>query len=149
MDSSPKHHIPDWHEEALCASDTFRELAYLAGAHKDPSAVFFPVTEDDEGKPFPPDKHRDKRYLMREARFERLARATCSNCPVRLDCLFATMELESEPYGIAGGLDPVNRRALLEDENPRMHKRECSCGIVMYGAKGYVPSACSANCRGK
>jgi hypothetical protein len=137
-----------WREEALCATPTFKELARLAGACKDPSEVFFPITEDDKGREFPQHKPRDKRYKMREARFERLARTTCAVCPVRLECLFSTMELEEAPYGIAGGMDPENRGALLDQESPRIHKRECVCGIVLYGAKGHVPSACSANCRG-
>jgi len=137
-----------WREEALCAGEAFKELARLAGSAKDPSEVFFPITEDDKGREFPQHKNRDKKYQLKEARFERLARATCAQCPVRLDCLFSTLELEHEAYGIAGGMDAVNRSALLDQDNPRIHKRECGCGTVMYGAKGFVPQACSANCRG-
>lgn len=149
MEASPKHHIPDWREDASCATEEFKQAAFLAGAQKDPSQVFFPVTESDEGKEFPPNKHRHPRYKLREARFERLARATCAECPVRLDCLFSTMELESEAYGIAGGLDPVSRSELLIQDKPRMHTRECACGVRLFGAKGFVPEKCNPNCRGE
>lgn len=138
-----------WREEALCATETFKQLAWRAGAEKDPAQVFFPVTEDDEGKEFPQHVNRAHKYKLREARFERLARATCAECPVRLDCLFSTMELESNAYGIAGGLDAINREELLLQDNPRLHKRECACGIVMFGAKGFVPAKCSDTCKGK
>lgn len=140
--------MADWHEDALCATPTFKEIARNAGVRKDSAEIFFPVTEDDDGKPFPTNKPRHKRYDLMEARFERIARATCAECPVRIDCLLETLELEQFPYGIFGALDPENRTALLE-EGGGLHKRECTCGITIYGVKGHTPEHCSANCRGK
>lgn len=139
----------NWMEEALCATQSFKQSAFLAGAVKDPSQVFYSITEDDEGKPFRQDRPRHSRYRLREARFERLARATCAECPVRMDCLFYNLELEQEPHGIVGAFDAANRIELMKQDNPRIHKRECRCGIKLYGVKGSVPEACSATCRGE
>lgn len=137
-----------WRDGALCASEGFKKTAKLAGTVRDSSEVFFPVTEDDDGKQFLTGKQRENKYVLREARFERLARATCASCPVRVECLLETMELESHPYGISGGLDAENRMALLDDDNPKLHKRECKCGTIMYGVKGKIPEKCSAICKG-
>ena len=133
-------------EEGLCASETFREIAFLAGARNDPSEVFFEVTETDDGKPVTK-APRHKEYRQRSARFERIARATCAECPVRLECLYWTMEKEEFPYGISGGLDAENRTALLS--NPVIEERTCACGITLFGVPGTTPKSCSANCRGE
>jgi len=45
-----------WFSEALCAGSTFKELAALAGCQGDTSAVFFSVTETDDGKEVQPRK---------------------------------------------------------------------------------------------
>lgn len=136
-----------WREQALCATETFKELAWAAGAENDPSQVFFRVETDSEGKDFKGPK--PKMYRLMEARFERLARATCSACPVREDCLFWTLEQEEFPHGIAGGLDARNREALMSSSAPVIEETTCVCGITLFGVKGYTPKACSANCRGK
>lgn len=138
-----------WREQALCASPTFKELAWAAGAENDPSQVFFPVTADSEGREFSSAKGRPRSYTLMEARFERLARATCSACPVRQECLFWTMENEEFAFGIAGGLDAENRDALLSADRPVIEQKQCICGITLFGAKGSTPNACSANCRGE
>lgn len=133
-------------EDGLCASETFKAIAVQAGAERDPSQVFFPVEADSDGRPFSSKKGRPKFYSLMEARFERVARATCAECPVRLECLFWTMEQEQEPYGISGGLDPKNRKALLT--NPTIEETTCTCGITLFGVPGSTPEACSDNCRG-
>jgi len=141
-----------WQDDAACATEAFRERAYLAGATRDPSQVFYPVLEDDEGNEIAPEKRHLKkyaRYRLRESRFERLARETCAACPVRKECLFTNMTLENEAHGIVGGLDASNRIALLSDDNPRLEARECQCGITIHGAVGATPEFCSANCRGE
>lgn len=137
----------EWLASALCASEIFKEVAVLAGAQRDPSEIFFPVTETDDGKPVT-DKPRHKTYRQRQARFERVARVTCAECPVRLECLFQAMELETEPYGIIGGLDAASRAALLDSDNPTILEGVCRCGVVIFGAKGAMPKVCSASCRG-
>lgn len=135
-------------KNGLCATETFKELAWAAGAENDPSQVFFPVECDSEGKPFSTKKGRPKSYKLMEARFERLARGTCATCPVRLDCLLWTMETEQEPYGIAGGLDAANRIELLASDNPSITEKQCRCGITIYGVGATMPKACNPNCRG-
>ena len=136
-----------WRSDALCGTETFKALAWQAGAERDPALIFFPVECDSNGQEFK--KGKPKFYRLMEARFERLARATCAACPVREDCLFWTMEQEVEPWGIAGGLDAENRKALLVADNPVIEQKTCTCGITIYGAKGSTPKACSANCKGK
>lgn len=136
-------------EDGLCATETFREIAELAGATRDPSEVFFPVEADSNGKPFSVKKGRPRHYTLMEARFERIARATCAECPVRIDCLYWTMEKEEYPWGIAGGLDATNRSALLSSESPVIEEKTCICGITIFGVPGTTPNACSANCRGE
>lgn len=138
-----------WREQALCASPTFKELAWAAGAENDPSQVFFPVTCDSDGKEFSAKKGRPRQYTLMEARFERLARATCAACPVREECLFWTLENEEFSYGIAGGLDGPNRSALLSSSAPVVEETTCVCGITLFGARGSTPKVCSANCRGE
>jgi WhiB family redox-sensing transcriptional regulator len=45
---------------------------------------------------------------LREAR----AKAVCRECPVRVQCLDASLEMR-EPYGIWGGLNETERRRLM------------------------------------
>ena len=51
----------------------------------------------------------------KEERHERefLAKRLCANCPVRADCLEAALA-RHETYGIWGGLNELERRALLK-----------------------------------
>lgn len=137
----------EWRDEALCATEAFKEAAKLAGVRSDPSEIFFPVTETDDGKPVT-NKPRHKTYKQREGRFERIARQTCAECPVWKECLFTNMTLESEPYGIVGRLDAASRVALMESDNPAIIEGECRCGVKLFGAKGAMPKVCSGNCRG-
>jgi hypothetical protein len=136
-----------WRDRAACATAEFKEKARLAGVRRDSAEVFFPITEDDRGRQFPK-KAKERKYTIKEQRFERVARSACSECPVRVECLLETMELENEPYGIAGGLDAENRAALLDGDG-KLHKRECQCGTVIYGVKGLTPDRCSKSCNGK
>jgi WhiB family redox-sensing transcriptional regulator len=43
---------------------------------------------------------------------ERAAKALCAICPVRVECLDYALRTR-EPYGVWGGLNEIERRALL------------------------------------
>lgn len=45
---------------------------------------------------------------------ERRAKAVCSRCPVRVQCLFLALESHAE-FGVWGGLSTKERRRLLRD----------------------------------
>lgn len=63
------------------------------------SAVFFP----------PPQFERKHERLERERR----AKAICSQCAVRAECLDYAIEIR-EPHGIWGGLNETERKVVLE-----------------------------------
>lgn len=70
------------------------------GACRGPQAsVFFP----------PPHFERKHDRIARERR----AKEICAQCPVIEDCLNYALEIR-EPHGIWGGLNEVERRAMLE-----------------------------------
>lgn len=78
---------PDWHDSAACRGH--------------PIGLFF--IEDGERRiPF-----HERRQL------ERPARAICSACPVRSDCLEWAMTV-GEKHGIWGGLNPAERKRLAD-----------------------------------
>ncbi len=52
-----------------------------------------------------------ERKEQKDAREDR-ARAICSRCPVRVDCLEYALRIR-EPHGIWGGLNELERRNLL------------------------------------
>ena len=52
-----------------------------------------------------------ERKEEKEAR-ESAAKAICARCPVRIDCLEYALRIQ-EPHGIWGGLNELERRALL------------------------------------
>ena len=60
---------------------------------------------------FPP-SHLERKD-EREAR-ERRAKAICAVCPVRTPCLDYALEIR-EPHGIWGGLNELERKALIAD----------------------------------
>lgn len=57
----------------------------------------------------PPQFERKDEKLAREQR----AKEICRTCPVRLPCLEYALQIR-EPHGIWGGLNEVERRAVLE-----------------------------------
>ena len=57
---------------------------------------------------------RSQEKLGREAR----AKAICARCPVRMDCLDYALRTR-EPHGVWGGLNEIERRALLREQDRR------------------------------
>lgn len=51
---------------------------------------------------------------------ERKAKAICAGCPVRMECLEFALRIK-EPSGVWGGLNELERRALLRDRANRLH----------------------------
>lgn len=52
--------------------------------------------------------------------FERLAKATCAECPVRYECQQAGMR---EEFGIFGGLTPEERERVRQKRKPSRVER--------------------------
>lgn len=138
-----------WREQALCATETFKEAARNAGATRDSSQVFFPIDSHDDGRPFTPGAHKAAKWIQRSARYEQLARRACSACPVRTECLFYGMEHETESYGIFGGMTAEARMDLLDDPNAKVAKKKCVCGTTIYATAATMPDYCSLNCNRK
>lgn len=44
------------------------------------------------------------------------ARRICAACPVRFDCLRDALEHRDVAFGVRGGLTPIQRRALLNNQ---------------------------------
>ncbi len=61
---------------------------------------------------FPP-SHLERKD-EREAREQR-AKAICASCPVRIECLDYAIEIR-EPHGIWGGLNELERKAVLAQQ---------------------------------
>jgi WhiB family redox-sensing transcriptional regulator len=61
---------------------------------------------------FPP-SHLERKD-EREAREQR-AKAICATCPVRIECLDYAIEIR-EPHGIWGGLNELERKAVLTQQ---------------------------------
>lgn len=81
------------------SAQRLEETWQLKAACRGPqAAVFFP----------PPTFERKDDKLEREAR----AKAICQQCGVRKDCLEYAIAIK-EPHGIWGGLNEVERKALL------------------------------------
>lgn len=80
---------------AQLSPDAWQHRAACRGPQ---SAVFFP----------PPQFERKRDRLEREAR----AKAICEVCPVKRECLEHSLQIE-EPHGVWGGLNEVERKALL------------------------------------
>jgi WhiB family redox-sensing transcriptional regulator len=80
-------------------STTFDAWQLRASCRGPESVLFFPPTTSER---------RDERELR-----ERRAKAICATCPVRSECREYALEIR-EPHGIWGGLNEVERRALLE-----------------------------------
>lgn len=70
------------------------------GACRGPQAMVF----------FPPAQFERK---ADRAERERRAKAICAECPVRQECLDYAISIR-EPHGIWGGLNEVERKAILE-----------------------------------
>ena len=86
----------------MVALGILHETWHLNAACRGPeSALFFPPTLPER---------RDEREL-REAR----AKAICSQCDVRQDCLEFALRVR-EPHGIWGGLTEAERRRRLPDD---------------------------------
>lgn len=139
----------DWRYQATCATEAFKQAAKNAGASRDPMQVFFPIDSHDDGRPFGAGIHVAGKWKARAARYEQLARRACSVCPVRLDCLFYGMELETEPYGMFGGMTAESRMDLLDNPKAVMVQAQCVCGTTLYGTQATLPERCSINCNRK
>jgi WhiB family redox-sensing transcriptional regulator len=79
----------------LHTEEAWQQRAACRGPHTD---LFFPPSHFE-------------RKDEKEAR-ERRAKAICAACPVRRPCLDYALRIR-EPHGIWGGLNEVERRALL------------------------------------
>jgi WhiB family redox-sensing transcriptional regulator len=51
---------------------------------------------------------------------ERRAKGICAACPVRIECLEYAMRIH-ESHGVWGGLNELERRALLRERNRQLH----------------------------
>lgn len=81
------------------SAQTAGELWQSRAACRGPqAAIFFPPTHLER---------KDEKHL-RESR----AKAICASCPVRAECLDYAVRIR-EPHGIWGGLNEVERKALL------------------------------------
>jgi WhiB family redox-sensing transcriptional regulator len=81
------------------------ELWQLKAACRGPQAAIF----------FPPAQL--ERKDEKEAR-EEAAKSICATCPVRQPCLDYAMRIR-EPHGIWGGLNELERKALLRERERR------------------------------
>ena len=82
------------------ATRTIGEAWQVRAACRGPqSTVFFPPTHAE----------RKDEKLARETR----AKAICSTCVVRVDCLEYAIRIR-EPHGIWGGLNEVERKQVME-----------------------------------
>jgi len=82
------------------ATRTIGEAWQVRAACRGPqSTVFFPPTHAE----------RKDEKLARETR----AKAICSTCAVRVDCLEYAIRIR-EPHGIWGGLNEVERKQVME-----------------------------------
>jgi len=82
------------------ATRTIGEAWQVRAACRGPqSTVFFPPTHAE----------RKDEKLARETR----AKAICSSCVVRVDCLEYAIRIR-EPHGIWGGLNEVERKQVVE-----------------------------------
>jgi WhiB family redox-sensing transcriptional regulator len=72
---------------------------------------------DDSGLFFAP-SHLEPRDV-REAR-ERRAKSICAICPVRVECLEYALRIR-EPHGIWGGLNELERRRMVREQERRLH----------------------------
>lgn len=136
-----------WWEDAACATPKFKELAAKAGAWRNPSEVFFPITESDDGRTGKAATGIAK-YRARQERFDQLARRTCGDCPVRRECLLEACQNDAEPpWGFSGALDPKQRVDLLE--GAELVSRECpGCLVTLWGTKNLPPpKRCSGLCK--
>jgi WhiB family redox-sensing transcriptional regulator len=80
-------------------SKTVNQTWQIKSACRGPeAALFFPPTTSER---------RDDRDLR-----ERRAKAICSGCGVKTECLEYALEIR-EPFGIWGGLNEIERRGLL------------------------------------
>lgn len=70
---------------------------------------------EDSGLFFPPGHLEPKEE--KDAR-ERKAKAICAACPVRIECLEYAIRIR-EPYGIWGGLNELERRSLIREQERR------------------------------
>ncbi len=61
---------------------------------------------------FPPNNEPREEKAAREAR----AKAICRRCPVQVECLEYALRTR-EPYGVWGGLNEVERRALIRERD--------------------------------
>jgi WhiB family redox-sensing transcriptional regulator len=77
---------------------------------------------DDSGLFFAP-SHLESREA-RDAR-ERRAKTICGECPVRAECLEYALRTR-EPHGIWGGMNELERRRLLREQERRLHAVEGS-----------------------
>lgn len=79
-----------------------------------PYATFFPYIIDDDGAEWYDDGTIWEAYGDTSSFYDE-ARAICSTCPVRLECLEDAMETK-ERFGMRGGLTPIERRRIERKE---------------------------------
>ena len=72
---------------------------------------------EDTGLFFPP--HHPEMKDERLTR-ERKAKAICATCPVRMECLEYAIRIR-EPHGVWGGLNEIERRAMLSQKERDLH----------------------------
>lgn len=128
----------EWLADALCASETFKELAYNAGAHKNPSQVFYGNVANPS----------TKTGKAAKARFATLWRRTCGVCPVRVECRNEAMSYEVEgSHGNVGGLTSEARDDIVDNAADEL-STGCPCGVMLYGSTGHPPpDFCSTRCK--
>ena len=78
---------------------------FRAACHGEESALFFAPNYFE-------------RREQKEAR-EAKAKAICARCPVRAECLEYALRIR-EPHGIWGGLNELERRAMLRSRGERL-----------------------------
>lgn len=100
---------PQWSDSAICT-------------RTDP-AIFFP--EEDTGSGWP-----EQRFSLSWP-----AKLVCADCPVKRDCLLEALG-RRDPYGVWGGLDWIERRALgpdpsgeaIDEALSHVGMKTCRCG---------------------
>lgn len=77
------------------ADEIWQERAACRGPH---ASIFFPPSHFER---------KDEKHVREAA-----AKAICARCPVRRDCLEYALRIR-EPHGIWGGLNELERKAIL------------------------------------
>lgn len=78
------------------------------------------VCRGEDAALFFPPSHLEDRDHKRER--ERRAKALCSICPVRIECLEYALRIR-EPYGVWGGLNEIERRAIHRERDRERAER--------------------------